>query len=167
MNKLVCVSASTKPAFNNYLNSIHSQHNCKSILNNQDVKIYKMANKKSNMISLWGCRNSERIKSKWSNLNINDYLLFYSQGKFISLSKIIGLISSNKISQNLWGNCEYNLIILLDDTIFIDKPKDKFWNVFKYSPKAKIQGLSIPNISIQSNIFREDLPLSSQILSIL
>ncbi|MEO2681034.1 hypothetical protein, partial [Clostridium butyricum] len=116
MNKLVCVSASTKNAFNNYLNSIQSQHNYESILNNPDVKIYKMAKNKSNMISLWGCRNSERIKSKWSNLNINDYLLFYSQGKFISLSKIIGLISSNKISQNLWGNCEYNLIILLDDT---------------------------------------------------
>ena len=126
-----------------------------------------MSNTKSNMISLWGCRNSERIKSKWSNLNINDYLLFYSQGKFISLSKIVGLISSNQISQNLWGNCEYNLIILLDDTIFINKPKDKFYNVFKYSPKAKIQGLSVPNINIQSNIFKEDLPLSSQILSIL
>ncbi len=167
MNKLVCVSASTKLALDNYVNSIQSQHNLSSLLSNSDVQIYKMANNKSNMVSLWGCRNSERIKAKWCNLNINDYLLFYSQGKFISLSKIIGLISSNKISENLWGNCEYNLIILLDDTVFIDKTKEKFWNIFNYSPKAKIQGLSIPNINIQSNIFNETLPLSSQIISIL
>lgn len=167
MNKLVCTSASTRLAYNNYKKTVINQILSDDILNFADIKINKLSKNHSKKLSLWGCKHGNRILSKWSNIDVNDYLLFYSQGKFISLSRIIGLISSKSLSQKFWNTSEYSLVILLDENEFFSKCKDNFWSVFTYSPTAKIQGLTVPKINVQKEIFNEITPLRKQIIDML
>lgn len=111
---LTSIEQDKKELFKNkFIFGIHE----KSIL----TKISPKSNIKS--IHAWGFMPSEKNLRIWQNLNINDWMLFYFDGRYSYASKIIKKEKSEQLTAKIFGkiNQTRNLIVLFDEIYKIKK----------------------------------------------
>jgi hypothetical protein len=112
-------------------------------------------------VFFWGCKPNS--KSKWDNISVGDWLLFYQRGFFTAFSKIIYKSHNQAFAEALWGKTrtERGEEALWEYLYFFEKPKDTRISISTinklagYSPKNIVQGftplsqLGIENIKLQ------------------
>ena len=74
-------------------------------------------------VHVWGFIPSEKNLKVWKNLNINDWLLFYFDGRYSYASKIIKKEKSKQLTTKIFGktNESRNLVVLFNDIFKIKK----------------------------------------------
>ncbi len=97
-------------------------------------------------IYMWG--NSEKSKSEWDRMNINDYIfILCSKDNHIVVLQITQKINSKVLSEQIWRDRSFSLIYILTKIKTIKENISKFLIEYcRYKPTIKnIQGNMILN----------------------
>lgn len=148
MNKIICFSASSKEAYNNFLNTTTRPI--------KDKIISKQINgKEDEEYFLWAMRYSKKNEILWKKINKGDYALFYGNKKFIGYGEIVGTLVSEELASKYYNDFIYKLIIVLKSVKVMEFSREKMWKLFNYSEVARVQGMMIPNIMMQKRLLNE------------
>ncbi|NCU19058.1 hypothetical protein [Pallidibacillus pasinlerensis] len=160
MNKIICFSASSKEAYNNFINTT-----TKPI--KDELISEQITSKCDEDYFLWAMRYSKKNESLWKKINKGDYALFYRNKKFIGYGEILGTFLSEELASKYYNNIIYKLIIVLKSVKVMEFSREKMWKLFKYSDVARIQGMMIPNLVVQKQLLNEHNNIANLINHIL
>lgn len=148
MNKIICYSASSKGAYNNFLNTTMKP-------TKDNIIIKEMCGNENEQYFLWAMRYSKKNEILWKKINKGDYALFYGNKKFIGYGEILGTFISEELACKYYNDCIYKLIIVLKSMVVKEFSRDRMWRLFNYSEIARIQGMMVPNIMMQKRLLNE------------
>lgn len=91
---------------------------------------------------VWGCQPS--LKNRWDSMQYGDYVLFYAQGRFISVGTLKFKKMSEELALSLWPKSKesgepWSCVFFVENINPINLPLDEFDEITGYSLRA-LQG---------------------------
>jgi hypothetical protein len=91
-------------------------------------------------VSAWGSRVAPTARSTWDQLNPGDWVLFYSQKRFVSAARVLIKEESGKTAGEIWGDPEWGLVSLFDRVIDLDLPREIVLGMLAYDTEWAPRG---------------------------
>lgn len=141
-------TACSKNAIKHLNNTIEKKVNLSQYSNEiSDIDYKKMKN--LGLIDgcyIWGAINGKNNVRRWSNMEIGDDILIYSEGIFKYYGKIAYKFNNKKLAEKLWGkdknNNTWEYMFVINNLVPIKITIDKFNEFFQYNSNFIPQGYS-------------------------
>lgn len=133
MRKIFLAPRSNETAYKNYISSMQGRAR-EEVLPSLSVEDAQKLGPDERFF-IWGCQPS--LKSRWSALELGDYIIFYARGKFISVGELKFKTINEDLALKLWPpNKEthepWSCLFFVDNIRELDVPIERFKKMTGY-----------------------------------
>ncbi|MCM3548565.1 HNH endonuclease [Alkalihalobacillus clausii] len=132
--------------------------NLHHLLDNATLEVLKN-NNSLDEVFMWGATPGKSNIARWGNLKPNDFILGYSQGKFLHIGQVFGKTHNRQLGSKVWGERKdgetWEYVYFIKNLKEVEIDKEDFSSFFGYKRNFTPQGFSNINTNSLNRVLDE------------